>query len=72
MQKVDHNIGFWENANFFAEIFQKSQKFEKKSMAIFYRNKVPPPKNGNHLGPIKQFLTYVFVITNSEYFFHFL
>jgi hypothetical protein len=23
----DHNIGFWENANFFSENWQKSQKF---------------------------------------------
>jgi hypothetical protein len=26
LQKFDHNIGFWENANFFAENLQKSQK----------------------------------------------
>jgi hypothetical protein len=26
MQNFDHNIVFWENANFFAENWQKSQK----------------------------------------------
>jgi hypothetical protein len=26
MQNFDHNIGFWKNANFFAENGQKSQK----------------------------------------------
>jgi hypothetical protein len=26
MQNFDRNIGFWENANFFAENWQKSQK----------------------------------------------
>jgi hypothetical protein len=26
MQNSDHNIGFWKNANFFAENWQKSQK----------------------------------------------
>jgi hypothetical protein len=26
MQKIDHNIGFWEKLHFFAEICQKSKK----------------------------------------------
>jgi hypothetical protein len=26
MQKFDHNIGFWENRNFFAENCRKSEK----------------------------------------------
>jgi hypothetical protein len=36
-KKIDHNIGCWENANFFAENWQKSQKIVIKTSIQFGR-----------------------------------